>query len=95
MPWIIGTGFRQRFESGRFAKNRILTACRKANAKVFKIGIDIDHTITAYPEVFAELAKAAKLGGGEVHIISSRSDDAPVREQTENELREVECYQYR
>ncbi len=41
-----------------------------------KVGIDIDGTITAYPQNFARLSREILERGGEVHIVSSRSQEA-------------------
>jgi hypothetical protein len=50
------------------------------------IGIDIDGTITAWPEHFAALSKTTRSGGGRVHVVSSRSPAS--REETTLELDE-------
>ncbi len=51
-----------------------------------RLGIDIDGTITADPLFFRARASAILKGGGEVHVVSSRSPEARV--ETEAELRE-------
>lgn len=48
-----------------------------------RIGIDLDATITAYPEVFSRFTKAYKNAGHEIHIITDRPSD------TENEIVEM------
>jgi hypothetical protein len=50
------------------------------------IALDIDGTITVYPEFFAILSRAIRAAGGKVYIITSRSDDEAAREQTRQEL---------
>lgn len=37
-----------------------------------KIAIDLDATITAYPEVFSSFSKAFSLAGHEIHIVTDR-----------------------
>ena len=37
-----------------------------------KIGVDLDATITAYPEFFSVLTKAMAQAGHEIHIITNR-----------------------
>ena len=49
-----------------------------------RLGLDIDGTITAAPELFAEISKACRLNGGQVHIVTSRS--ALGRNETVDEL---------
>jgi hypothetical protein len=50
------------------------------------VGIDIDDTITACVPLFRILTKSVKDAGGEVHIISSRSDTPEVLRATKDEL---------
>jgi hypothetical protein len=49
------------------------------------IGLDIDGTITANPNLFARLSREVCSRGGEVHVVSSRSECA--RDGTLEELR--------
>ena len=51
-----------------------------------RIGIDIDGTITAYPEFFSEFSSNIKKNKGLVHIISSRTDYPLVLRETKKEL---------
>lgn len=39
-----------------------------------RLGLDIDGTITLDPKLFAEIATYCKQSGGEVHIVTSRSE---------------------
>ena len=50
------------------------------------ISLDIDDTITAYPEQFSELSHQTFAQGGKVVIISSRMDTSEIRSETEIEL---------
>ena len=50
-----------------------------------KIAIDIDGTISAYPQFFAELTNALK-GKTEIFILSNRDPSAESRRETEEEL---------
>ena len=50
------------------------------------ISLDIDDTITAYPEQFSKLSRQTYAQGGEVVIISSRMDTPEIRSETEIEL---------
>lgn len=52
-----------------------------------RIGLDIDDTITAAPELFAEMSLVCRQAGGEVHIVTSRSDLA--RTETIAELHQL------
>jgi len=38
-----------------------------------KVSIDFDHTITAYPELFARLIHKIRKGGGKIYILTGRS----------------------
>ena len=49
-----------------------------------RLGLDIDETITAAPELFAEITRTCRLNGGHVHIVTSRS--AFGRNETVDEL---------
>lgn len=49
------------------------------------IGLDIDGTITVNPNLFARLSRELRDRGGEVHVVSSRSECA--RDGTLEELR--------
>ena len=53
---------------------------------MIKLGLDIDDTITACQGLFSVMTEAVKQKGGQVHIISSRTDDPKVRRITEDEL---------
>lgn len=53
-----------------------------------KIGLDVDNTITKFPKVFSELSYVVKKDGGQVHIVTSRSDDEIARVGTIKELKE-------
>lgn len=50
------------------------------------ISLDIDDTITAYPEYFSNLSRDIYGQGGKVVIISSRLDTPEIRQATELEL---------
>ncbi len=50
------------------------------------IGLDVDDTITKNPEFFRLLASAIRKAGGNIHIISSRTDQPDVVEFTRDEL---------
>ena len=50
-----------------------------------KIAIDIDGTISAYPQFFAELTNALK-GKAEIFILSNRDPSESSRRETEKEL---------
>lgn len=50
------------------------------------IGLDIDDTITAYPEFFTRLSIYAFSQAQKVIIISSRTDTPEIRSETELEL---------
>ena len=50
-----------------------------------RLGLDIDGTITLDPEFFASIAVHVKQSGGEVHVVTSRSEVS--REPTIDELR--------
>lgn len=50
------------------------------------ISLDIDGTITAYPEYFSKLSQQIYESEGKVVIISSRIDTPEVRSETEQEL---------
>lgn len=50
-----------------------------------KIGLDIDGTITADTDYFAELAASTLAEGGEVHVVTSRDEQA--RNETTAELK--------
>lgn len=50
------------------------------------ISLDIDDTITAYPEYFSKLSHQAYAQGGTVVIISSRMDTLEIRVETELDL---------
>ena len=50
------------------------------------LGLDIDGVITASPDYFASLSKQWRNGGGQVHIVSSRSNRADVLATTKAEL---------
>ena len=62
----------------RFGRDRVSPTCG------LLLGLDIDETITAAPELFAEIAKTCRLNGGQVHVITSRS--ALGRSETVDEL---------
>ena len=47
-----------------------------------RLGLDIDGTITADPMFFRERAAAVIKGGGQVHVVSSRSPEARVETMT-------------
>lgn len=49
-----------------------------------RLGLDIDETITAAPELFAEISRTCRLNGAQVHIVTSRS--ALGRSETVDEL---------
>ncbi len=49
-----------------------------------RLGLDIDETITAAPELFAEISRTCRLNSGQVHIVTSRS--ALGRAETVDEL---------
>ncbi len=49
-----------------------------------RLGLDIDETITAAPELFAEISRTCRLNSGQVHIVTSRS--ALGRGETVDEL---------
>ena len=49
-----------------------------------RLGLDIDETITAAPELFAEVSRTCRLNDGQVHIVTSRS--ALGRSETVEEL---------
>jgi hypothetical protein len=51
-----------------------------------RIGFDIDGVITSSPEYFVRLAKQCRDNGGQVHIVSSRSDRIEVINSTRAEL---------
>lgn len=53
-------------------------------ARGLRLGLDIDETITASPELFAEISRTCRLNSGEVHIVTSRS--ALGRSETVEEL---------
>jgi hypothetical protein len=53
------------------------------------VGIDIDDTITAIPELFKELTNSFKAKGHKIHIITSRTDEKEARIVTEKELSEL------
>lgn len=53
---------------------------------MLRIGLDIDDTITACQGLFSLMTEAVKQKGGQVHIVSSRTDDAEVRRITQEEL---------
>ena len=67
------SAWRQRFGVNRVSPSRGLL-----------LGLDIDETITAAPELFAEIAKTCRLYSGQVHIVTSRS--ALGRNETVDEL---------
>lgn len=50
------------------------------------IGLDIDGTITANPNLYARLSQEVRSRGGEVHVVSSRSESA--RDESLVELRD-------
>jgi len=50
-----------------------------------RIGFDIDGTITANPNLYARISREIKENEGEVHVVSSRSEEA--RLETMEELR--------
>ena len=50
------------------------------------LGLDIDCTITACPRLFSLMTEAVKQNGGQVHIISGRTDDPEVMRITREEL---------
>lgn len=53
------------------------------------LGLDIDDTITKFPERFSRLSIEVKNLGGSVHIVSSRSDEDFVRTETKKELEKL------
>jgi hypothetical protein len=53
---------------------------------MLKIGLDIDDTITACQGLFSLMTEAVKQKGGQVYIISSRTDVQEVREETKEQL---------
>jgi len=60
---------------------------------VIKLGLDIDDTITACQGLFSLMTDAVKQKGGQVHIVSSRTDDPKVRQITQDELFSLNiCY---
>lgn len=52
-----------------------------------RLGLDIDGTINADPVFFGSRASTVIKGGGEVHVVTSRSPEA--RAETVTELREL------
>jgi hypothetical protein len=54
------------------------------NTREMRLALDIDGTITSDPDFFARLAQDVIRGGGEVHVVSSRSPEA--RRETLSEL---------
>jgi hypothetical protein len=57
-----------------------------ADVEVTNLGLDIDGVITISPSFFAELSAQVKAKGGQVYIVSSRSDLPEVRAETMKEL---------
>ena len=53
-----------------------------------KIGLDIDGTISAQPDYYADLSKRVSDAGGVVVIISSRIDTAETRQFTNSQLKD-------
>ena len=53
--------------------------------KGLRLGLDVDGTITADPELFAEISTHCRKHGGQVHIVTSRSEVG--RKETVKELR--------
>ena len=51
------------------------------------IALDIDGTITNQPEFFAILSRGVRAAGGKVFIVTSRSNSAGVRAETQKELK--------
>lgn len=52
------------------------------------VSFDIDDTITAFPDMFADLSSYLYSNNSKVVIISSRLDTPKIREETEAELKE-------
>lgn len=48
----------------------------------FKLGLDLDNTITAAPNLFKSLAQMVKDGGGEVHVVHGASKDGSPEDDT-------------
>lgn len=57
---------------------------------MLKVAFDIDDTITANPEFFRFLSHSIKKAGGNVYIISSRTDMREVYDATVKELKELD-----
>ena len=55
--------------------------------KVLRVGIDIDETITAEPELFACLSQALVKAGHQVHILTFRGPH--LKDETEKFLKEL------
>ena len=51
------------------------------------IGLDMDGTITGYPEYFSALARSVRVTGNLVHVVSSRSPTGEA--ETRKELKEL------
>lgn len=56
-----------------------------SSIKGLRLGLDIDGTITADPNLFAEVTTHCRDHGGQVHIVTSRSEAG--RKETIEELR--------
>jgi len=48
------------------------------------VGIDIDGTITAFPEFFSIFTKSLRKSGAEIHIITARAPDQYTKEELES-----------
>lgn len=59
----------------------------KNNKKMIIICLDIDKTITKAPKFFSFLTQAVKKAGGKVYIISTRTADPVVYDDTRFELK--------
>ena len=57
------------------------------NMREMRLALDIDGTITSDPVFFARLGRNVIRGGGEVHVVSSRSPEA--RRETMSELSQL------
>ena len=53
------------------------------------LGLDIDGTITAYPDFFRELTKMVKMSGGKVYVVTSRPSYVGMYERTSEQLDSV------
>lgn len=56
---------------------------------MLRVGLDVDNTITAYPEFFSLLSRAVKGSGGHVFVVTSRTRTPETIEATKEELNDL------